>query len=77
MKKGKSIKSKGFRKGGEKTYTKYEVNVLIEIKLKQAFKGRKKSRQELRTFEEIEASGSEESDQSLDDSDASCKSNDS
>ena len=37
IKKVKSNKSKRFRKGGEKTYTKHEVNLLIEKKLKKAF----------------------------------------
>ena len=77
IKKTKSNKSKGFRKGGEKTYNKHEMNILIEKKLKKAFKGRKKRKQEPRTFEKTEVSGSEDSDQSLDDSDASSKSNDS
>ena len=40
IKKAKSNKSKGYRKGGEKTYTKHKVNVLLEKKLKKAFKGR-------------------------------------
>ena len=53
------------------------MNVLIEKKLKKSFKGRKNCKQELRTFEKMEVSGSEESDQSLDDSDASSKSDDS
>ena len=75
--KNKSSKSKGFRKGGEKTYTKHEVNVLIEKKLKKAFKRKKKLKQDLRTFEEMEVSGSEESNQSLDDSDVFSKSDDS
>ena len=75
--KAKPNKSKGFRKGGEKTYIKHEVNVLIEKKLKKAFKGRKKrSKQELRTFEKMEVSESEESDQFRDDIDASSKSDD-
>ena len=75
IEKAKSNKSKGCRKGGEKRYTKHKV--LIEKKLKKAFTGRKKSKQELRTFEKIEVPGSEESDQSLNDSDASSKSDDS
>ena len=45
IKKAKSNKFKGYRKGGEKTYTKYEVNVLIKKKRKKAFKGRKKCKQ--------------------------------
>ena len=53
------------------------MNVLIEKKLKKAFKGRKKPKKELRTFKKMEVSGSEESDQTLDDSDASSKSDDS
>ena len=77
IKKGKSNTSKGHRKEGEKTYTKHKVNVLIEKKLKKTFKGRKKRKQELRTFEKMEVSGSEESNQTLDDSNASSKSNDS
>ena len=50
IKKAKSNKSKENRKGGEKTYTKNEVNVLIEKKLKKAFKGRNKRKQELHIF---------------------------
>ena len=42
IKKSKSNKSKGYRKGGEKTYTKHKVNILIEKKLKKAFKEMKK-----------------------------------
>ena len=53
------------------------MSVLIKKKLKETFKGRKKRKQELHTFEKLEVSGSEESDQSLDNSDASSKSNDS
>ena len=53
------------------------MNVLIEKKLKKAFKRRKKGKQELRTFEKIEVSGSEDSDQFLGDSDASSKNDDS
>ena len=53
------------------------MNVLIEKKLKKAFKGKKKLKQELRTFEKMVISGSEESNQSLDDSDAPNKSDDS
>ena len=49
-------------------YTKHEVNILIEKKRKEAFKGRKKRKQELRTFQKMEVLGSEESDQSLNDS---------
>ena len=45
--------------------------------LKKAFKGRKKRKQELHTFEKMEVSGSEDSDQSLDDSNAFSKSDDS
>ena len=41
VKKAESNKSKGYRKGGEKSYTKHKVNVLIEKMLKQAFKGRR------------------------------------
>ena len=58
-------------------YTKHEVNVLIKKKLKKAFKGRKKCKQELRAFEKMEVSRSEASDQSLNNSDASKKSDDS
>ena len=58
-------------------YTKHEVDVLIERKLKKAFKGRKKPKQELRTFEKMEVSGSEDSNQFLDNSDTSSKSDDS
>ena len=42
IKQAKSNKSKEFRKGGKKTYTKHKVNVLIKKKIKKAFKGRKK-----------------------------------
>ena len=62
---------------GKKTYTKHEVNVLIEKKLKTAFKGRKKHKQEIHAFEKMDISGSEESNQSLDDSDVSSKTDDS
>ena len=65
IKKAKSNTSKGYRKGGEKAYTKHEVNILIEKKLEKAFKGRKKRKQELHSFEKIEVLGSEESHQSL------------
>ena len=61
---------------GKKTYTKHEVNVLIEKKLKTAFKGRKKHKQEIHAFEKMDISGSVEYDQSLDDSDTSNKNND-
>ena len=40
IKKAKSNKSKGYNKGSNKIYTKHEVNVLIEKKLKKAFKVR-------------------------------------
>ena len=56
--------------------TKHKVNVLIEKKIKKAFKGRKKRKQELRTFEKMDVAGSEESNQSLDDSDACSKNDD-
>ena len=39
IKKAKSNKSKGYRKGGEKTYTKQEVNVLIDKKANESFQG--------------------------------------
>ena len=58
-------------------YTKYKVNVLINKKLKKAFKGRQKHKQELCTFEKMEVSGSKYYDQSLYDSDASSKNVDS
>ena len=45
--------------------------------LKKTFKGRKKRKQESHTFKKIEISGSEDSVQSLEDSDASSKSDDS
>ena len=77
IKKAKPNKSKGFRKGGKKKYLKHEVNVLIEKMLKKAFNGRKKRKHELLTFEKMEVSGSKDSDQSLDDSDVSSKSDDS
>ena len=50
IKKNKSSKSKGFKKGSEKTYTKHEANVLIEKKLKKTFKGNKKRKQEYITL---------------------------
>ena len=58
-------------------HTKYEVNILIDKQRKKAFKGRKKRKQELRTFEKMKFSGSEESDQSLYYSDESSKNDDS
>ena len=73
IKNAKSNKSKGFRKGGKKTYTKHKVNVLIEKKLMKACKGRKKYKQEVCTFKKKKVSGF----QSLDNSDASSKGNDS
>ena len=54
-------RSKRYKKGGEKTYNKYKENVLIEKKLKTAFKRKKKYTQERRTFEEIDFSESDES----------------
>ena len=39
-------------------YTKHRVNVLIKKQLKKAFKGGKKCKQELRTFEKMEVTGS-------------------
>ena len=57
--------------------TKQEVNVLIEKRPKRAFKGRKIRKQDLRTFEKMKVSGSEDSDQYLDDSNASSISDDS
>ena len=53
---------------------KHEVIVLIEKKLKKAFKGRKKRKQKLRTFAKMKVWGSEDSDQSLNDGNASGKS---
>ena len=53
------------------------MNVLIEKKLKKVFKGKKKRKHELHTFEKMEVSGSEEFDQSLDNSDTSSKSDNS
>ena len=73
IKKAESNKYKEYGKGSKKIYTKHEVSVIIEKKLKKAFKERKKRKQKLCTFEKMEVSGSEESDQSLDDSDASNK----
>ena len=70
IKMAKTNKSNGYRKRGEKTYTKHKVNVLIEKKLKKAFKGKKKRKQEPRTYEKMEVLGSEDSVQSLDNSDA-------
>ena len=58
IKKTKSNKSNGYRKGGKKMYTKQEVEIWIEKKLKKAFKGRKKRKQESRTFEKMDVSGS-------------------
>ena len=52
-------------------YTKHKVNVLIKKKLKKAFKGKKKLKQELHTFVKMEVSGSEGSNQLFDDSNAS------
>ena len=49
IKKTKSNKSKRYRKGEEKTYTKHKVYVLIEKNLKKVLKGRKKRKQDLRT----------------------------
>ena len=77
IKKAESNKSKGFKKGVDKTYTKHEVNVLIEKELKKAFKGRKKRKQELHTFEKMDVSRSEESNQSPDYINASSESDDS
>ena len=51
IKKAKSNKSKGYRKGVENTYIKHKVNALIKEKPKKAFKGRKKRKQELHNFE--------------------------
>ena len=53
------------------------MNFLIEKKLKKAFKGEKKDKQDLCTFEKKDVSKSEESTQSLDNNDASSKRNDS
>ena len=50
IKKAQSNKSKAFRKGVEKTFTKHEVNVLIEKKLKKSFKGRKRKFQDLKSL---------------------------
>ena len=58
-------------------FSKHEVNVLIEKELKKAFKGRKKCKKELGTFEKMEVCGSEESDECLDNGDVSSKSDDS
>ena len=77
IKKAKSSKSKEYKKRGKKTYTKHEVNVLVEKMLKKAFKGRKKCKQELRTFEKMDVSRSEESGQSHDNSNASSNIDDS
>ena len=56
-------------------YNEHEVNILIVKKMKKAFKGSKKHKQELRTFEKIDVAESEEPTQSLDESDASSQSN--
>ena len=77
IKKTKSNKSKGYRKGVKKTYNKHKVNVLIKKKPKKAFKRSKKCKQELHMFEKMEVSGSKESDRCLDDSEASSESDDS
>ena len=77
IKKAKLNKSKGYRKGGKKMYIQHKMKALIEEKLKKAFKGRKKRKQKLRTFEKMDVSGSEEFNQSLDDINTSSKSNDS
>ena len=52
-KKTKSNKSKGYRKGGKETYTKHGVNNLNEKELKKDFKGKKKQKQKLHTFEKM------------------------
>ena len=56
-KKAKFNSSKGYRKGGEKTYSKHEVNAFNEKKLKKTFKGKKKRKLELHTFEKMDVSG--------------------
>ena len=76
LKKAKSNKSKVYRKRVEKLYTKHKVNVLIEKKLKLSRKGSNVSRNYV-PLEKMDISGSEESNHSLDDSDASSKSDDS
>ena len=59
-------------------YIKHKVNVLIEKKLKKAFKGRGKNvSRNFCPFDKMEVSGSEDSHQYLDDSNASSKNNDS
>ena len=75
IKKAKSKQSKGYKEDNKKTYTKHEVNVLI--KLKKDFKGKKKHKQELHTFERIDVSESKESAQAIDVSNLPSKSNDS
>ena len=76
IKKAKSNKSIGYRKGNENVHQIRSERANWE-KLKKAFKGRKKRKQESRTFEKMEVSGSEDSYQSLNDSDTSSKSDDS
>ena len=73
----KSTRSKEYKKEGEKIYIKYKNNILIEKKLEKAFQGKKKRKQKLRTFEEMDNSGSNKVIQSLDDSDTSLESNNS
>ena len=54
MKQGNSNKYREYKKGGEKKYTQHKVNVFIWKKLKKAFKRRKKCKQELDSFEEMD-----------------------
>ena len=42
-------------------FTKHEVNVLINKKMKKAFKGKKRRKQKLRTFEKMDDSEFNES----------------
>ena len=58
-------------------YTKHEVNVLNEKKLKNTFKGKKRRKQELRIFQKSDISESKESKQFFNNNNASSKSNDS
>ena len=57
--------------------TKNKVNVFIEQKLKEVFKGKKKRGQGLRTFEKVDVSESEGCGQFLVDSNVSRKSDES
>ena len=61
IEKAKANMSKGHKEWGKKMYTKHEVNVPIERELKRSFKGKRKPKQELHTFEKMHLSGSKKS----------------